>query len=167
MNTERVYDETATIVPVSPFVAMTFVEWVRIALTGMVTGVLSMGAMLLMNTFIFSAVLCRPQSAADCSQAPNYAMIVAMVIGALAGLVALARFRVYRPLLVVLAATVGLWGLGALVLPMTWYWSILIGAALFSLAYVLFAWLARIRNFVVAVIVAVLALIVVRIMLSA
>ena len=55
MNTERVYDETATIVPVSPFVAMTFVEWVRIALTGMVTGVLSMGAMLLMNTFIFSA----------------------------------------------------------------------------------------------------------------
>ena len=47
MNTERVYDETATIVPVSPFVAMTFVEWVRIALTGMVTGVLSMGAMLL------------------------------------------------------------------------------------------------------------------------
>ena len=105
MSESVVYDESAVEVPVSPFVAMTSGEIIRTVLCGMGVGLLTALVMFLMNKFVFGAVLCRAQSMADCSQAPTYAMIVAMVIGAIAGLVALARLRVYRPLLIVLAAT--------------------------------------------------------------
>ena len=63
--------------------------------------------------------------------------------------------RVYRPLLAVLGTTVGLWGIHALTGSMAWYWALLVTAVLFGLSYTLFAWVARIRSFVAALIVTV------------
>ena len=90
---------------------------------------------------------------------------VGWLVGWLAGW--LARFRVYRPLLVVLTATVALWDLGTTILPMAWYWALLVGAVLFALAYTLFAWVSRIRNFILAVVVAVVMVVIVRFVLVA
>ena len=155
MKQEPVYDAPAVEVPVSPLVTMSSGELIRTILTGIGVGILSAVLMVLMNKFIFGAVLCRPQSVTDCSQAPTYAMIVAMVIGAIAGLVSLARMRVYRPLLIVLAATIALWGLNTVMASVAWYWVLLMAALLFGLVYGLFAWIARIRNFIMAVVVTV------------
>jgi hypothetical protein len=117
---------------------------------------------LLLDTFVFSAVLCRPQQADQCLQAPEYAMVVAAVIGAIAGLVTLARVRIYRPLFVVLCATIGLWIASLPIIAYEWYWLLLVLTVLYALAYMLFAWLARIRSFVLALIVAIVVLVIVR-----
>jgi len=164
---ESVYDETMTTTAISPFVAMTPGELVKVLLYGIGVGVVTAAAVLLLNQFVFGAVLCRPQSVAECSQAPNYAMIVGSIVGAIAGLVMLARLRVYRPLLVVLAATIALWGMHGIVASTAWYWVVAIFAVLFGLSYALFAWIARIRNFVMALVVTIVVVVVVRFLLVA
>lgn len=79
----------------------------------------------------------------------------------------LARLRVYRPLLVVLAATIALWGMHGIVASTAWYWVVAIFAVLFGLSYALFAWIARIRNFVMALVVTIVVVVVVRFLLVA
>ena len=165
MKRDSVYDETAVAVPVSPFVSMSIGELLRTIVCGIGVGLVVAVALFLLNKFIFGAVLCRPQSMADCSQAPTYAMIVAMVLGAIGGLLALARMRLYRPLLVVLAATIALWGINSLVSGRVWYWAVLAVMVIFGLAYGLFAWIARIRNFVMALVVTIIAIVIVRFLL--
>ena len=83
------------------------------------------------------------------------------------GLVTLARMRVYRPLLVVLAATVALWGLESSIASLPWYWGLLAVVVFFALAYGLFSWLARIRNFIMAVVITVVVVVVIRLLLVA
>lgn len=165
MKRDSVYDETAVAVPVSPFVGMSFGELLRTVLCGVGVGLVVAVGMFLLNKFIFGAVLCRPQSIAECAQAPTYAMIVAMVLGAIAGLLGLARMRMYRPLLVVLAATIALWGINSIVSGMVWYWAALAVMVIFGLAYGLFAWIARIRNFVMALVITIVVVVLVRFLL--
>lgn len=167
MKKERIYDEPAVTVPVSPLAGMTASELMRAMASGAAVGLVGAIAMTLMNKFIFSAVLCRPQSVADCAQAPTYAMIVAMVLSAIVGLILLARMRVYRPLLIVLAATVALWGISTVLSTLVWYWALLAAIVFFALAYGLFSWAARIRNFILAVVVTVVLIVVVRLFLMA
>jgi hypothetical protein len=115
-----------------------------------------------MNKFIFAAVLCRSQSPGGCESAPTYAVIVAMVLGAIVGLVALVRLRIYRPLLIILAASVALWGSVSFLLPLTWYVSIPFSIVVFGLAYALFMWLARVRSFIFAIVLSVVAIVIIR-----
>ncbi len=167
MSDQVVYDEPAVETKVSPFVAMSVRELIGTILCGMGVGLIVAILYFLLNKFVFGAVLCRAQSPADCSQAPMYAMIVAVVIATIGGVANLARMRVYRPLLVGLAAAIALWGLHAVVANLAWYWGLLAAVVLFGLAYGVFAWLARIRNFILAVVVAVIAVVLVRWLLVA
>src|SRR5690242_16226370 len=122
-------------VKVSPFVSLTYRDIINSAVAGLVVGLVYMIALYLLNTYVFSSVLCRPQSANECSQAPAYAAAVAAVISALLGLGALVRLRIYRPLLVVIASVISLWGIGTLLLGVKWYAAALIAALLFALCY--------------------------------
>lgn len=151
----------------SPFVVMRFRELITTALWGVVIGVVTAFIYILLYKFVFSAVLCRSQSTGSCAQAPDYAATVAVVISLIAGVAALARLRTYRPLLVVIAALVSLWGLQTDVVGMPWYWAVLATAVLFGLAYALYAWLARIRNFILTLVVMVVVVVFVRWMLVA
>lgn len=138
-------------------------ELIGVIVSGAVIGIVVIGLYLLLNHFVFSAVLCRPQAPADCSQAPTYAMIVAQVIGVIAGIGILVRMRVYRPLLIVLATIATLWTLQSLIAPFAWWGALCIGAVLFGISYGLFAWVARIRSFILALVVTVVLVIVARI----
>lgn len=160
MNKE-VVEEPVT-ARVSPLVSMPMRDFVSTLIGGIGVGLLVAIVAFLMNKFVFGAVLCRPQSMTDCAQAPNYAMIVAMVIGAIAGVVALARLRVYRPLLIVLAATIALWGLHSLVGGLARYWALLVFGLLFGITYGLFAWISRIRSFILALVIAIVMVVIVR-----
>ncbi|MFZ1258284.1 MAG: hypothetical protein WAQ25_02330 [Candidatus Saccharimonas sp.] len=154
-------------VAVSPLVPMTFREILSSILSGVGVGVVVTVCLYLLNTFVFSAVLCRPQSMTECTQAPGYAMIVAMVLGQIAGVIALARLRIYRPLLVVLASVIALWGVNTLVQGAAWYIAALVIAMLFGLVYGLFAWVTRIRSFILAIVVAAVLVVVIRLVLAA
>lgn len=143
---------------IDPIVPIFNYEVLSIAGVGSAVGLIVSGAAYALNQYVFQAILCQGDGA-GCEQASNYAMIVAMVIGALLGLVALVQVRVYRPLLVVLASTIGLWGLYGHIADLAWYWMLVVPVLMFALSYMLFAWVARIRSFVVALIVAVVLIV--------
>ena len=165
---EKVVVRENTVEPaVSLFVPASPADLLRAIACGAGVGLIVAGLYLLLDHFLFSAVLCRPQAAAQCNQAPLYSHIIAMVVGAIAGLGGLVRLRVYRPLLIVLAATITLWGLHMLVDGMAWYWMILASVGLFALAYGLYAWLARVRNFIVSLVVMIIVVVVMRLLIAA
>lgn len=151
MVKEAVHDD-ATDARVSPLVSMSRRELISMILVGVAVGVIISVLYFLLNKFIFSAVLCRPQSTADCGQAPSYAMIVAMLVGSIGGVVGLARTRIYRPLLIVIVSVIALWGIQNVLMGLDWYWAMMITAVFFGLAYGVFGWLARIRNFILAIV---------------
>lgn len=166
MSKREIYDDVEVTDGVSPFMSVSRRDVIDTILCGGGVGIFVSVLYLLLNSFVFGAVLCRPQHAADCAQAPQYAMIVAAVIGAIAGLVSLARVRVYRPLFVVLFATVSMWAANLIVSHYSWYWMIVILAVLYAVSYLLFMWLARIRSFILAGVVGVVVLVIVRLVAS-
>ena len=93
-------------------------------------------------------------------------MITATILMAIAALLALVRFRIFRPMLVVLAATLSLWGLTELTHPLAWYWALIASAALYALAYGVFVWLVRVRVFWVALVLTILLIMAVRAVLT-
>ena len=161
MSEPVVYEETPE-VKVLPFVGMARHEFFNVLFTGLGVGIIITLLYFLLNTFVFGAVLCRPQSTVDCSQAPNYAMIVAIILGTIGGVANLARIRIYRPLMVGIASAVALWGLHSITSGMAWYWMLLCVAVLFALAYAAFTWVARIRSFILALVVTVVLVVIAR-----
>ena len=152
---------------VLPYIGMARREFIGVIITGIAVGVAVGVLYMLLNKFVFGAVLCRAQSTGDCSQAPNYAMIVALLIGGIGGVANLARLRAYRPLLTAIATTVVFWGVHTLVGGLAWYWILLDLAVLFALAYAAFSWAARIRNFILALVVTVVLVVLARWLLVA
>lgn len=146
---------------VDPVVPMFRSEMMMVALAGLGVGFVVTALTHLLDQYIFSAVLCQTDSA-ECANATNYAMIVAMVIGGIGGLIALVQARIYRPLLVVLAAAISLWGLHEITASMQWYWALIITMAMFAFSYALFTWMARIRSFILALVVIVVLVVLAR-----
>lgn len=142
-------------VRVAPLVVMSARDLVGTIVTGLVVGLVTLGAAIVLNRFVFSAVLCRTSTEGDCVNAPSYAIVVAVVLGVIVGTVALARLRVYRPIIVVLASAITLWGIFGLLLGVSWYWALAISAVLHSIAYGMFAWVVRLRSFILALIITV------------
>ena len=94
----------------SNLVPMTWRELARIGAIGAVIGALSVGLYVLFHAYIFQAVLCRDQANTACGQAATYAAITTAFIASFVAVVVLAHIRVYRPLLIILAA---IWRCGA------------------------------------------------------
>lgn len=104
------------------------------------------------NFFIIN-VFCR--SADDfgvCANGGNVAWAIAFVLVGAISVFALVRLVIYRPLLIVLAAFVALWGIAPWLAPLDWYWQALWNTLLFGLAYSVFAWLATIERFLYSVV---------------
>ena len=161
MKEPTVYEEV-TDSKALPFVGMTRREFIGVLISGAIAGLAAFVLYALLNKFVFGAVLCRAESTGDCSQAPAYSMIVAIIISTIAGVANLARLRIYRPLLVGLASAISLWGLQTLASGFAWYWAVLVFVALFTLAYAAFAWVARLRNFILALVVTVVLVVLAR-----
>lgn len=150
---------------VSLFVPMSLGELGRVMGVGAVTGLLVSVLMYVLNTFVFASMLCR-QSANGCEAAPVYSMIVAIVLGSVFGLAGLARLRIYRPLLVVLAAAVSLWSFHVLIAGWVWYQAGLVGIILFTLTYGLFAWVSRMRSILLTILLVILIVVAMRVAIS-
>lgn len=146
----------------TPFISMISREFFVTLIIGIIVGIGTGAVYMLLEKFVFGTVLCRPQSTGDCSQAPTYAAIVAVVIGLIAGVASLARARIYRPLLIVLASLISLWGIQAVLTTWPWYLGLAAFAVLSGLTYLLYTWLARIRNFILAIVVIVVIVVIVR-----
>lgn len=146
----------------SNLVPMTWRELARIGAIGAVIGALSVGLYVLFHTYIFQAVLCRDQANTACGQAATYAAITTAFIASFVAVVVLAHIRVYRPLLIILAAILALWGIQSIVTVLPWYWALAGMIAVGALAYSLFAWIARIRSFILSAVVAIVIAVIIR-----
>ena len=152
---------------VEPVVPMYRNELASIITVGVSVGVITWVAMSLLERYVFAAVMCRQDAAANCTDAAGYALTVALILGALAGLIALVQVRVYRPLLVVVAATTALWGFAdKLIAGLDWYWALPITVIVFGLAYGLFAWVARLRSFILSVVISVVLVVMIRLVMN-
>ncbi len=160
--TEPVVYEDVSETKVQPYVGMTMRDFLRVLVTGAIVGIATFALYYLLNRFVFGAVLCRSESTGDCAQAPSYAMAVALLVGAIGGVVGLAHIRVYRPLLVVIATAISYWGIHTLIQHMAWYMGLLDVTVLFALAYAAFTWIARIRSFILALVVTIVLVVAVR-----
>jgi hypothetical protein len=161
---ENVEEQT---VKISPFVSLTARDIMSTFVAGLIVGILYLGASYLLNTYVFGNVLCRAQASADCAQAPVYSMIVASVLSGLVGIGLLVRLRIYRPLLVVAASLISLWGIGALLFNLPLYAAFIISAILFGLCYAVFTWFIRIRSFILAMVAVVVLIVVLRLIVRA
>lgn len=139
---------------------------VRALLVGLIVGLLVWGLAWLFTNYVFESLLCRDGSN-KCEMSGQYAAISAQLVAAVVGLIVLVRQLVFRPLLVVLAATVALWGSLTLVASLPWYAALLATAIFYALAYTLFMLLARLRSFIWALIALIVMVVVVRLVLTA
>ena len=163
-NSDRVVAENIDKPNIAVSVSST--ELIRIAVIGALIGVASAGIMYLLNQYVFGSVMCRADSGMNCADAPSYSMIVASLIAALAGLIALVQIRSYRPLVVVAANVIAFWGFQSLISGLAWYWGLLIMAALTAISYVTFSWIVRLRSFVLALVVTAIVVVLVRLALA-
>lgn len=100
---------------------------------------------------ITRALLCGAASTA-CGGSTAVAGNVSLVLVSIAGLLGLIRLGVYRPLLVVIAAVLVLWGLANVTFGMMWYESLAWTMLLTAVTYAALTWLVRPRLFVWAMI---------------
>jgi len=146
---------------------MNWRDVLKIGLAGAVIGLLTMGLYVLFDKYVFSPTLCSDINLGSgrCENKLAFSSSVALVIGALPILFFFVQQRVYRPLLVILLSVVTLWNIPLLLGELAVLPAILLSVLIFALTYLLFAWLAQIRNFPIALIVTIVTVIVVRIVL--
>jgi hypothetical protein len=147
-------------------VMMSYKKLLFVITCGAIAGVATWGLTHVLDAYIYKAILCSGDVAVQCASSYQYATTTATILGAAIGLFGLVRLQVFRPLLIVIAAYVALWGLLASLLPMTWYAAMGIVAVLYGLAFGVFAWLVRIRKFYIAIIIVILVTVGVRLVLS-
>lgn len=137
-------------------------NWLRVGLIGAALGVLVVVLSGLVERYIVDPLLCRGDALESCMQSGVLAANIAAVVVAMIGCVVLIRLTVHRPLAVVIAGLVTLWGVAALIqglrLAEMFAWM----AVLYALAYLLFANIFRIRSLIVAVVAAVAAMLLFR-----
>jgi hypothetical protein len=128
---------------------MSIRQLIQVLLGGLVIGAVVGGLTLLLSTYLFKVTPCVAET---CGTGGQYSAILAGIVGGAAGLFWLMRVQVFRPLLVVLAVTIALWGIAEEILNWPWYAVVLASAGLHALAYGFFAWISRIRLFWVVII---------------
>jgi hypothetical protein len=136
---------------------------VATVLTGFMVGAIGWLLNLGLQRFFVEPVFCNNTDAFSlCANGGTIAWVIAIVIASAAGLFSLVRAGIFRPLLVVLAAFITLWGVSNWLGPLAWWQAALWQGILFALAYALFAWVSRTERFPVAFILTIAIIIILR-----
>ncbi len=118
-----------------------------VALLGGLAGVLVWLAGVLVNRVLFEQVLCRGDQLTICSNSLFYSELLAIVIIGGLALFALIKLLIYRPLLVLIASLLSVWGLLQSVSQLNWEVASITMFLVYAVAFGAFTWLARLRNF--------------------
>lgn len=158
---EEVYEEKP-----SSIIPMLQSDLVRVFLIGAAVGALVWALGAVLKTYAFDAYFCQGDITSQCGSVPNYAATLAGIVGAVVALIGLVRLRVYRPLLVVAAATISTWGIVQIAWGLNWLPGLLVSAIFYTLAYGVYSWLTRIRDFWIALLVMAFLVVIVRFALA-
>lgn len=130
------------------------VSIVKLFVVGAVSGALGWLLYLAIANYFIDPVFCQnAETFGVCKNGGTIAWASAHIIVMAAAVAMLARFAVYRPLLVVLAVLISLWGAHAWLGGLAWYIGLLWQALLFGVAVALFGQIARMTNFLSALLI--------------
>lgn len=138
----------------------------QIFATGLVVGAAIWGLSWLLDRYAVAPLACGGATLVASCNSAIIAGHIASILGMIGGVLALVRFGVFRPLLIGLAALVSLWGAMTWLIGVQWYVALPTVAVLYALAYTVFAWLSRIRNFIVTLIAIALVIVTCRLLVS-
>ena len=151
---------------VEPVVPMLRSDFLSVIVLGGVLGLLLWGLGFVLNRFVFDALLCQGDTSGQCVNAKDYAAATVGLIGGVLALLALIRLRVYRPLLVLLASLISLWGIVQLSWNYSWYIGVLIVIAMYATAFAAFSWITRVRVFWIALVATIVLVVAVRLAIA-
>ena len=139
---------------------------VKLFIVGALSGAIGWLMYIGIANYFIDPVFCRnAEMFGVCKNGGTIAWVSAHIIVLAAAVAALARFAVYRPLLVVLAVLVSLWAAHAWLGGMQWYVGLLWQTVLFGVAMALFGQIARMTNFLAALLISLGLAILLRIVL--
>lgn len=138
-----------------------------IASVGAGVGLLTWLVNLLFQSVLIEPVFCRSaDSFQACANGGTISIVIATILTNILGLIALVRLRVYRPLLVVIASIVTLFGVHVWTGAMSWYEATAWYALIYAISYALYAWLARTLSFAITLIALVIVIVLFRVFLA-
>ena len=146
-------------------IQMSTKQIIQVVILGVLVGLLVWTLAYILETYVLKALLCQGSQTVKCSSATTYANIAASILAAGIGLFGLVKIGVFRPLLVVIAATASLWGLLGVLNALPFYGVLIALGSLTSLCYLAFSWIARVRMFGLAVVLMVVLIVAVRLSL--
>ncbi len=148
------------------FIPMSYAGFFKVIIAGIIAGFLVSVLYIVLQKFVFGNVLCRATSTIRCDSAPDFSAFSAIVISGIVSLVVMVNFKIYRPLLIVIATAVGLWGLHYMLSDVPVIQSVLLTSIFTGVSYGLFAWVSRIRRFLIALLMIVIVVVGLRFLLS-
>ena len=152
--------------PVQPVMLMTMRDLLQVVLAGVIVGLMMIALWYIFEKYIYTPVLCEGSALPGrCENKDYFSSGLAMIVSAMAGLFMVVRQRVFRPLLVVLLVTISLWNVSLLLTTLPWWGACLGAAILFGIAYAVFAWVAQLRNLLLAVGVSIVLVVLTRLVL--
>lgn len=114
-------------------------------------GVLTWILSYLLANYVVGQVACRlGTSLIQCSDTTYVSGILALILVGILALILTVRQRLYRPLFVILASTLVLWGIGGSWLVGMGYLGFLLTVLISALVYSTMTWFSTVRNFWVA-----------------
>jgi hypothetical protein len=160
--------KTVKVEAVTAPVLISWRELTRVLAAGVVIGLVTLALYYLLDKYVFTPGLCSDLNAGTgrCENKLYFASGFAMVIGGIAGLFAMVQQRVFRPLLVVLLVSVGLWNILVISTGLPWLLHALLVAVIFAAAYTVFAWLVQLRSLIVSVVISVVLVVLMRLILT-
>ena len=135
--------------------------------SGAIVGVIIWILAYILDQYVIGMIACKTGSSIiDCSDAPAVSAAFALVFASIAGLTILVRRRIFRPLLVVLAAGISLWGITGSWLQAHTIVDFLLTIVVSALMYLVFAWFAKLRQFWISLVISIVLVVIFRLMIS-
>jgi hypothetical protein len=139
---------------------------IQVFVIGLLVGFLVHAGTLGLQQYALEPLFCQQNNDQYCSNTGQMAAVLSILVFHFLGLVALVRIGVIRPLLVVIASIVTLYGAHAWLAGQTWWMGGIYSALLVGVAYLYFTWINRMTLFPVAIGLTVVSVIIARLLLS-
>lgn len=150
---------------VTPADEMPIYVWWQAAVLGVIAGVVFWVLMMLLDRYVMRQFVCDSITT-SCSAAGIAAGNIATILVAVGGLFAAIRIQMFRPLIVVIAVALTLWGLGGWVSGLDWWIQLGWAAVLYGVAYLLFSWITNFTRTVWVLITAAAVVVLVRVIFT-
>lgn len=141
-------------------------QFVQVIIIGAVVGALSWVLAQVLGMYVLKPAACSGD-ALVCAVSSQPAVIVAALLAGCIGLFGLVKLQIFRPLLVVIAATLSAWGVIGLLTALPWYGSLLVMVLFYAISYAAFTWIARIRAFWLVILISVVVVVALRLIVTA